>query len=302
MVPYNYKVWAYHPRKLSFNWIGDRVAVTDLARVQRNIAEKRDDISWGPNNTFRFPLRGGTGEIWRRVYARLNREKFSFNHEIDNVLTDEKTIVFTNGHRETYDALITTIPLTAFLERTDLGLHVNLLYSSVHIFGIGLRGAPPTHLKTKCWMYFPEDNCPFYRVTVFSNYSPHNVPEGPYWSLMAEVSESPDKPVDHATIMDDVVRGLVDTRLITSRDDIVDLWHHRERFGYPTPSLGRDKELEVLAKLETLGIYSRGRFGAWKYEVSNQDHTFMQGVEAVSHLLKGEPEVTVWNPVAVNRR
>ena len=26
--------------------------------------------------------------------------------------------------------------------------------------------------STKSWMYFPEDNCPFYRVTYLSNYSP----------------------------------------------------------------------------------------------------------------------------------
>jgi hypothetical protein len=36
--------------------------------------------------------------------------------------------------------------------------------------------------------------------------------------------------------------------------------------------------------LEARGVYPRGRFGAWKYEVSNQDHSFMQGVEVVDHL------------------
>ena len=27
----------------------------------------RDDISWGPNNTFQFPKHGGTGAIWRAL-------------------------------------------------------------------------------------------------------------------------------------------------------------------------------------------------------------------------------------------
>ena len=31
----------------------------------------------------------------------------------------------------------------------------------------------------------------------------------------------------------------------------------------------------------------------WKYEVSNTDHTLMQGVELVNRLLLGEPETTI---------
>ena len=52
--------------------------------------------------------------------------------------------------------------------------------------------------------------------------------------------------------------------------------------------------------LEKLGIYSRGRFGAWKYEVSNQDHSLMQGVELANHLIKGVPETTLPFPEIAN--
>ena len=40
------------------------------------------------------------------------------------------------------------------------------------------------------------------------------------------------------------------------------------------------------------GLHSRGRFGGRKYEVSNQDHPLVQGVELVSHLLLGTHEVS----------
>ena len=46
--------------------------------------------------------------------------------------------------------------------------------SSSHIIGIGVRGQCPHGLK--CWLYFPEDNCPFYRTTVFSHYAKKNCP------------------------------------------------------------------------------------------------------------------------------
>ena len=70
-------------------------------------------------------------------------------------------------------------------------------------------------------------------------------------------------------------------------------WHRRLEHGYPTPWLGRDEVLrEVEQALHADGIYSRGRFGAWKYEVSNQDHSLMQGVEAVERILDGAAERT----------
>jgi hypothetical protein len=49
----------------------------------------------------------------------------------------------------------------------------------------------------------------------------------------------------------------------------------------------------VLPALAAKGILSRGRFGAWRYEVSNQDHSCLQGVEAVDHLLMQTVEQTV---------
>ena len=52
--------------------------------------------------------------------------------------------------------------------------------------------------------------------------------------------------------------------------------------------------------LEKRRIFSRGRFGGWKYEVSSMDHTFMQGVEAVDRVLHGTAETTYVTPEMVN--
>jgi hypothetical protein len=153
-------------------------------------------------------------------------------------------------------------------------------------------------------MYFPESNCPFYRVTHFSHYSPHNVPfPDRQWSLMAEISESPFKPVDRTRIVDDTLDGLRATSLVTRGDDVHHTWHVRLERGYPIPSLGRDAALAtLLPALEARDVYSRGRFGAWKYEVSNQDHSFAQGVEVVDRWLDGAFEPTLHTPDAVNAR
>ena len=61
----------------------------------------------------------------------------------------------------------------------------------------------------------------------------------------------------------------------------------------------------ILQAIEQLDIYSRGRFGAWKYEVANQDHSFSQGYECVERLVnRGGPEYepTLFTPDVVNNR
>lgn len=300
MYPYNFKVWAYEPSTMNVAWMGERVATVDLKRILRNLVERRDEVSWGPNATFRFPLRGGTGAIWQSIAERLPQEHLAFGKRVVRVVTKERRVHFADGTSETYDRLISSMPLDdllrAITDRPDLTAHAGrFVHSSSHIVGVGFEGSPPADLRTKCWMYFPEPQTPFYRVTVFSNYSPHNVPRpGEQWSLMAEVSESPAKPVDEARVVEDVIAGFRSVGFIDESTRIASRWHQRLPHGYPTPWLEREDVLAaVLPELESVGILSRGRFGAWRYEVSNQDHSSLQGVEAVDHILLGSAEHTV---------
>ena len=309
MFPYNFKVWAYPPETLSYGWIGERVAVTDLKRVTKNILFGLDDLSWGPNNTFRFPKEGGTGSIWRAIAKRVGPNRILLNSRVTRVDARKKQVTLSSGEMFKFEHLLSSIPLDqlAQLVSHDLSAQAQeagrrLTYSSSHIVGLGLRGHPSEALKTKCWMYFPESNCPFYRVTVFSNYSPQNVPDiQQHWSLMTETSESSHKKVNLNSLIEDTIQGCINTKLIADRRDVISTWLFSARHGYPTPYLGRDRDLEILnTELEGLGIQSRGRFGAWKYEVSNQDHSAMQGVEWANRIALGIPEVTFRFPNIAN--
>ena len=120
---------------------------------------------------------------------------------------------------------------------------------------------------------------------------------------MLEISESSMKPVNHETLLADSIQGLVNTEMLQPQDQIVSTYHRRFDHGYPTPSLERDGALkELLPKLQDQGIFSRGRFGSWKYEVGNQDHSFMLGVEAADHIVNGAAELTLNYPDFVNGR
>jgi protoporphyrinogen oxidase len=303
MAPYNYKVWAFPLERLWAGWVGERVAVVDLQRALENIFLERDDLSWGPNNTFQFPKHGGTGSVWRALAQQIGPEHFKFNTRVQQIDWKSRVVTTTDGERLDYDQLLSTMPLDSLGKVMTPNVEPvqeaapKLLRSHSHIIGVGLTGEMPAKLSKKCWMYFPEDNCPFYRVTVFSNYSPNNVPDpqsGKYWSLMSETSESEAKPVNRETLVEQTIVGMLNTGLIKSRDQVVSTWRFTAEHGYPTPSLERNELLKrIEPALEKTGVASRGRFGAWRYEVSNQDHSFMQGVEWVNAELLDVPETTV---------
>ncbi|KAG8528263.1 uncharacterized protein KY384_007180 [Bacidia gigantensis] len=332
MRPYNFKVWAVPPKKMQCQWLGERVAAPDLKSVTKNVILQKTAGNWGPNATFRFPAHGGTGAIWIAVAKTLPKENTMFGKPgtVKSVNADEKIVTLEDGKTIQYDKLVNTMAVDALVEKIGdtslINLSKDLFYSSTHVIGVGVRGARPERIGDKCWLYFPNDDCPFYRATIFSNYSPNNQPadsvklptlqlangdkpsnnspeEGPYWSIMLEVSESSMKHVNNSTLLKDSIQGLINTSMLQPTDEIVSTYHRRFDHGYPTPSLEREGVLkQLLPKLQEKDIYSRGRFGSWRYEVGNQDHSFMLGVEAADSIVNGAAELTLNYPDFVNGR
>jgi len=301
MEPYNRKVWGVSLDAMSKDWIHERVSVVDLGRIEKNIREQRDDVSWGPNNKFKFPKHGGTGAIFESI-ARRFPANISYKKTAERIDLARRIIAFSDGTHATYDVVVNTTPLDIFVKacnpvpgRVADAAH-DLLHNSGFIVGLGFAGS---RIDPKCWMYFPEGNAPFYRTTNFFNYSPHNVPGGKidrYFSLMCETTYSAHKEVVNTEIIEDSIQGLVNSGLITDQEraNIVTQYLLDVPYSYPVPTLQRDRALSVIQPyLENNGIYSRGRFGAWKYEVGNMDHSFMQGVEVIDRILQGKAESTI---------
>jgi protoporphyrinogen oxidase len=311
MYPYNFKVWAYPPSQMDAHWIGERVSVPGLGGVIKSICLNRDEVSWGPNKVFRFPKKGGTGAVWQAIGRMLPPERVHLNTTVAEIDVKNRRVLTRDGTVYAYSHLISTMPLNHLIRLApgvvEPARAADLLYSSTNVVGVGLEGQPPEHLRTKCWMYFPDGNSPYYRVTVFTNYSPENAARpGEQWSLMTETSESPMKPVQGDSLMQETLLALEEDGLIVDRNSICSVVHRRLNQGYPTPFLGRDGVVDpMLRAFEAVGIFSRGRFGAWKYEVANQDHSFAQGYECVERLAAGggsEWEPTLFDAEAVNSR
>jgi protoporphyrinogen oxidase len=289
MIPYNRKVWACDPAEMGFGWIRERVTPVDFRKALQNAVLRRCDDSWGPNATFKYPLQGGAGAPWRDLYSRLPRSKCLLGRKV--VAVNCHRVTLDDGDELTFDKLISSMPLDELLAMLGDARAREFKYASPEILGVGIKGKCPDCLQSKSWIYYPEPEFSFYRATILSNYAPKNVPDSEHYSLMLEV----DAPKPMADILEEIKRaGLLS-------GDVACTWHRKLKHGYPTPFVGRDELLMAIDdRLRNMDIWSRGRFGGWKYEVSNQDQSMMQGVEAVDHLLRGLGETTFYHPEIIS--
>nr|MBA2313451.1 amine oxidase [Actinomycetota bacterium] len=299
MRPYNFKVWATPAERMQSQWIGERVSIVDYKRALKGLISQEDDVAWGPNNTFVFPAIGGTGEIYRRLALKLDGY-ISYNRTLVETDPRSKKLRFADGTEDGYDALVSTMPIDRLVgTMTDCPEDVrsaagDLEHNGVYMVGIGYE----MPLKDdKSWMYFPQDHAPFYRATNFGKYSPANVPHADtarYSAYMTETSYSNYKQTPRQGLEEEVERGLRAAGVAEGTPEIASMHLEDIPYAYPVPTLKRDAALRTIQPwLMSRDIYSRGRFGSWKYEIGNMDHAVKMGVD-VARLLTEKTAEELW--------
>lgn len=291
MDPYNAKVWAWPASEMSASWIAERVAVVEPREVLEKALIPGGDGGWGPNSAFKYPREGGTGGMWQRM-ARPLMHAIRLQTRVAQIDVPAKVVTLASGETIAYRELVSTMPLDRLVEvanapSTPREAAAGLGRNRGVMTGIGIRRG---HISERNWVYFPEEQVPFYRLTYLSNYSPLIVPEGrqdEYSALLLETSVSPHRPCDEATLPQRIIDALLDQGIIEpeDRERIVSVWTHAVDRSYPVPTLDRDQRLAIVfGWLHEVGIHSVGRFGAWRYEVGNMDHSFLMGVGAAERI------------------
>jgi hypothetical protein len=108
-----------------------------------------------------------------------------------------------------------------------------------------------------------------------------------------ETTYSRFRPLPQGDFTKSVIDGLLAEGILETTDlpAIESVYLIHAGHAYPIPSVDRDEALAtVQSYLESKEIYSRGRFGSWKYEIGNQDHSLMQGKEVADRWLDGTEE------------
>lgn len=147
-------------------WLGERVAAPDVKTVAKNVILQKTAGNWGPNATFRFPSRDGTGGIWTAVADTIPKEKklFGKNGEVTKVDAEAKKVTLADGSTIGYGTLISTMNVDQLVEKMGnqelVSLSKGLFFSSTHVIGVGIRGERPDRIGDKCWVRSPQPLLP----------------------------------------------------------------------------------------------------------------------------------------------
>ncbi len=314
MAPLNRKQWAHAPEQLTNVWARHRsgsktrnVADMDPWRTLCNFVSGRDDPGWAPETQVAYPAKGGSGAIWSAVARAIPAENMLLGARVVSISLDRKTALLSTGETVCWQQLISTMPLDTLLrsieDRPALTAKAKCFVKArSRLFGFGIQGTMPARYTGLHSCQVTDADVPFWRMNFPMTVSRGNGPDGCY-SVLCEVSEPGREPAQDGESLRRGVEGSLFRMGLLGQpgQKVVSRWERKIEHGYPVPFLERDALLgEVQPALEAAEVYSRGRFGAWRYEISNQDHAFMQGVEAVRRILFRMPEETFGDAGAVN--
>ena len=295
--PHTEKMWAFPIDGVSHEWTSLRAGsgARNVPRIAVSGQVPEPAVEFFP-----YPA-GGTGRLWSDIHRRLTEtDNFRFNTTVTAVNLAAHTAMLSDGSVVQYETCVNTAPMTTAMRwaldvAPELEAQGELLATSaVHAIGLGYDGDPPDILADKTYIASPDEDVPWYRASVLSNYDPANAGPG-RWSVLCETSTSRHRPVDIATLVDRTRASIEAMGADPSR--LVSTWTRLVPMGYPIPTLGRDDALRAADDVMLRhGFYSRGRFGGWRYESCNQDYSFAQGVGAVQHAIDGSPEDVYWFP------
>lgn len=313
--PFNFKQWAWPLKKLNHSWTslraGSKVANVPAPNSALVTSDRPADMS-----SFPYP-RLGTGSLWQSVANHLPAERQRYNTYVVSIDLDAHVVTLNDGERISYGHCISSLPLNRTIDLVNaekpqrdipLDLVPELKHSSTTIVGLGFEGSLPKALEGRTWVFGADADVSFHRATILTNFSSslscgaNGEHEGQRWSIMFETSTSEHRQMDISKEAL-VQKHLGELRRWGAIDDStqpISTWYKHLVLGYPIPFLGRDPLLlddaanGILQRFERHGFFPRGRFGGWRYESSNQDYAFVQGVEAVDLILAGARETVYW--------
>ncbi len=277
MLPYNRKLWARDLSTMSCEWVIERIA-TDKGDGS---AEKDRRKPLQSDSFVSYPAEGGFGEMFEELARHCH--SVLCDQEVIAVDARSRTARTRSGHEYSWDRLVTTMPLPTFLgllrdcdpdiKRLADGLEA----VSLKVLMLSVSGST---VETPQRIYNAEAGVHGHKIA-FNHTSSPSLRAKDRRGVMCEISYSGSKAVpDDATLVNDTWSWLHDGGFVSPGAQIAGAKVVDLKYGYPVYTPGRANAIEQIGSyLESLGIHTVGRFGAWAY--ANSDGCMRQALELV---------------------
>jgi protoporphyrinogen oxidase len=281
MIPYNRKIWKYDLSRMNIGWIRGRVPSPSVEEMKRGAAGTLNK-DYGPNAEFMYPRHGGIGSLANQLSRGLNVSISSEAVEVKPSGAEVRVRFKKEGEiREvSSEKVISSIPLPELVgilhdpPEEVVKAAASLVFNSLVCVNIGVKRPD---VIDKHWLYFPEEEFIFNRMSFPMNFSEHTTPRGRS-SILVEVTHR--KPsLDLEGIRDRVIEDLIKTSIITERDEIEVCDTSAFKYAYVIYDLDHEKNVGVIHDyLNRSNIIPIGRFGEWEY--LNMDKAILSGKNA----------------------
>jgi UDP-galactopyranose mutase len=149
-----------------------------------------------------------------------------------------------------------------------------LVYNSLACFNIGVDRKA---ISDKHWLYFPEKEYVFNRISFPMNLSPETTPKGRS-SIVVEVTYRGAKP-DPEETKKRVREGLIRAQILLEDDELEVFDALDFKYAYVVYDMQHRGNVNLIQTyLESLRVSSMGRFGEWEY--LNMDKAILSGKRA----------------------
>ncbi len=290
MIPYNTKLWTIPPRDMTTEWMGRFVPRPSLEEVIDGALVDKRDRPFGYNAHFLYPIQGGIQVLPSAIAAgagalRLGEEVIAIDPDKRRLrLRDRESVL-------EYESLISTMPLDRLVSilrpvpDAVRAAGTRLRHNSVLSVHLGIEGR---ELSPYNWVYFPEPEWSFYRLGFPSNSSPHVAPPGAS-SVTAEVAFSGEHPIDQAAVVKQVKSDLERIGILRRGDRIGVEAVFEIPCAYVLYDHARRRAVDAVQRyLQSRGIFSVGRYGAWEY--SSMEDAIHSGQDAAGRIISAEVE------------
>jgi protoporphyrinogen oxidase len=307
--PYNSKILCTKPEQIHPSWTGRFVPKTSINDLISGLEGQKKPNHVGYNHHFYYPKHGGiqffTDNLQKQVKSKINT-----SHNAISIDIVRKKVIFSNGHQEPYEILITTAPLKDFLQiieepssRNLRKNHTKLLCNSVINFNLGF--ANPTgftnpsekNKNKKHWIYIPEKKYSFYRAGFWHNFSESLCPRGRS-SMYGELAYLPEK-AEEAKLEMLTQKSIKQASTIfnIAQKDIVTQKILHIRHAYVIYDAWRSQNLsKIHESLNDYSIYSIGRYGGWRY--SSMQEAILDGQTMAQEIMEKDQ---FWSKITENR-